>query len=330
MKKIVPGLLAVLLAVVSCDIYPVTREIANADMFGPTPTANTTIAQLKSLYKTPGQAVLLEDDLVIGGQIVSSDVSGNVYRSFYIQDETGAIEVKIGKSSLYNDYKLGQWVFVKCKGLALGQYGGMLQLGYRADQPAWLDIKPSFETAYLDVQYLIDQHIFKGPLDTPVPPALIGEAGIKDEANFGKYVRIEGLTYGNQVFVILYDKADNSTYLRDGTHGIDTWAMSLNGFKSYMTSNGRVEPQSAFDGAISKETWQSFYDAASAYTLSQYFKLGKTDLQVRTSGFAKFADTRIDTRILNGAKVNLTGLLTYYNGNYQFTLLDLDGVEIVE
>ena len=100
MKKRIPGLLAVLLAVVSCDIYPVTREIANADMFGPTPTANTTIAQLKSLYKTPGQAVLLEDDLVIGGQIVSSDVSGNVYRSFYIQDETGAIEVKIGKSSL--------------------------------------------------------------------------------------------------------------------------------------------------------------------------------------------------------------------------------------
>ena len=64
--------------------------------------------------------------------------------------------------------------------------------------------------------------------------------------------------------------------------------------------------------------------------MSQYFTLGKTDLQVRTSGYAKFADTQIDPKILKGAKVNLTGLLTYYNGNNQFTLLDLDGVEIAE
>ena len=219
---------------------------------------------------------------------------------------------------------------MKCKGLALGQYGGMLQIGYRTDQPAWIDATSSYETNYMDVQYLIDAHIFRGKVDTPVAPMLIGEAGIKDEANFGRYVRVEGLTYGNQIFVILYDKADNSTYLRDGTHGVTTWAMSQNGFKAYMTANGRVEPQSAFDGAVTKETWQSLYDAASAYTLSQYFKLGGTNLQVRTSGYAKFADTQIDPRILNGAKVNLTGLLTYYNGNNQFTLLDLDGVEIVQ
>ena len=81
---------------------------------------------------------------------------------------------------------------------------------------------------------------------------------------------------------------------------------------------------------LAKETWQGLYDAASAYTLSQYFSKNRTDLQVRTSGYAKFADTQIDPKILQGAKVNLTGLLTYYNGNNQFTLLDLSGVEIAE
>ena len=330
MKKIFVWLLAALFATVSCDIYPVTPDESPVDPYAGLPEVNTTIAQLKALYTTPGQPVVLEEDLVIGGQVISSDVSGNVYRSFYIQDETGAIEIKIGKSSLYNDYKLGQWVYIKCKGLALGQYGGMVQLGYRTDQPAWLDIKPSYETAYLDVQYLIDAHIFRGPLGTPVAPMLIDEAGIKDAANFGRFVRVEGLTYGNQIFVILYDKSDNATYLRDGTHGVTTWAMSQNGFKTYMTPNGKVEPQAAFDGAVTKETWKSLYNAASAYTLSQYFKIGKTDLQVRTSGYAKFADAQIDPKILKGAKVNLTGLLTYYNGNNQFTLIDLDGVEIAE
>ena len=329
MKKIVLWLSATLLLAVSCDMRTLPAGDDKVGQFVPTVLdVNTTIAQLKALY-TKGP-VLIEDDLVFGGQVVSSDQSGNVYRSFYIQDETGAIEIKIGKSSLYNDYKLGQWVYVKCQGLTIGQYGGMLQIGYRTDQPAWAAVKPGYETAYIDVQYLIDTHIFRGPLDKPVPPQLITEAGIKDEANFGKFVRIEGLTYEDKIFVILYDKADNSTYLSDRSYGVHTWAMSLNGFKAYMTPNGKAVPQPAFDGAVTKENWQSLYDAAAAYTLSQYFKVGKTDLQVRTSGYAKFADTKIDQRILNGAKVNLTGLLTYYNGNNQFTLIDLDGVEIAQ
>lgn len=329
MKKYVLTIISCLLAFSSCDLLYTGDE----DMPGFTPvtlTVTNTIAELKSLYTKPGDPVIISDDIVIGGQVISSDKSGNIYRSLYIQDQTGAIEIKIGKSSLYSDYKLGQWVYVKCKGLALGQYGGMLQIGYRTDEPAWIDASSSYETAYIDVQYIIDSHIFRGELDVPVEPMLIDASGIKDEANYGRFVRVEGLTYADQVFVILYDKADNSTYLRDGgNYGIDTWAMSKNGFKAYMTPNGKVEPQNAFNGAVTKENWQSLYDAATAYTMSQYFKLGSTDLQVRTSGYAKFADTKIDKAILGGAKVNFTGILTYYNGNNQFTLIDLDGVEIV-
>lgn len=329
MKKILILLSIAALAAVSCDIYPDSTYSYGHRSFDP-PAVNATIADLKALYKTPGNPVVITDDIVITGRVVSSDESGNLYRSLYIQDATGAIEIKIGKSSLYNDYKPGQWLIVDCNGLALGQYGGMLQIGYRTDQPAWVEATSSYETAYIDVQYIIDSHIFKGEIGPKVEPELIDEAGIKDEANFGKLVRIEGLTYGNKIFVILYDKADNALYLRDGTHGVTTWAMSENGFKAYMTPNGKVEPQSAFDGSITPANWKDYYDAAAAYTLSQYFTKGSTDLQVRTSGYAKFADQQISSRILKGAKVNLTGLLTYYNGNNQFTLIDLDGVEIID
>ena len=282
---------------------------------------NTTIAELKALYtKSP---VNIDDDLVIYGKVISSDESGNLYKSLYIQDSSGAIEVKIGRSSLYSDYKLGQWIYVKCKGLTIGQYGGMLQLGFR-------DVSGEYETAYLENQYLIDAHIFKGPIGREPEPEKIDEAGIKNPDNFGKYVRVEGLTYGNEVFVILYDEKDNSTYISDGmsNYGINTWAMSKNGFKKYMAANGTAEPQSVFDGLISPADWQTYYNAATAYSVSQYFTIGKSDLQVRTSGYAKFADTKIDDAILAGAKVNLQGILTYYNGNYQFVLIDLDGVEL--
>ena len=56
---------------------------------------------------------------------------------------------------------------------------------------------------------------------------------------------------------------------------------------------------------------------------------GGTEVQVRSSGYAKFSDQKIHSRILYGdARVNLTGILTNYNGAAQFTLIDLDGVKI--
>ena len=60
--------------------------------------------------------------------------------------------------------------------------------------------------------------------------------------------------------------------------------------------------------------------------LCQYFKMGKTDVQVRTSGYARFADTQIPEEVLAGEPVTFTGILTEYKGAAQFTLIDLDGV----
>ena len=67
---------------------------------------------------------------------------------------------------------------------------------------------------------------------------------------------------------------------------------------------------------------------ADAYAVSQYFRMGSTDVQVRTSGYAKFADTQIDKKILDGAAVNMKGIITVYKNAVQFTLIDLNGVEI--
>ena len=62
--------------------------------------------------------------------------------------------------------------------------------------------------------------------------------------------------------------------------------------------------------------------------MSQYFKAGGKSIQIRTSGYAKFADYEIDSQILAGNPINITGILSIYNGETQFTLIDLGGVEI--
>ena len=69
----------------------------------------TSIADVKQMYiDNDSKPYDIVDNCVIKGQIVSSDKTGNFYKSFYIQDETAGIEIKMGKNGLYNDYKIGQ------------------------------------------------------------------------------------------------------------------------------------------------------------------------------------------------------------------------------
>lgn len=330
MKKIIYSLLIVLgFAAVSCDEWePVFGDYDDPDDEAlVTMTSNTTIAQLKAMYK--GSPLHIEDNVVIEGQVTSSDESGNIYRSLYIQDNTGGIEVKIGLSSLYDEYKVGQLVSVKCEGLTLGNYGGMLQLGVE-------DPTGSYETAYMDVNSLIAAHVFKGAKAEPLAPVELDEAGLKDPANYGKYVTVKNLQYDKQIFCLWYPDPNgdakaqsNRVFLSDNkTWGVTTWAMSANKFAAYLNS-GIWDAATLGDGTKTvAQLRKEGAVTASAYSVSQYFKMGGTSVQVRTSGYSKFSDTEIDSDILNGtAKVSLTGILTIYNGSQQLTLLDLSGVE---
>lgn len=322
-----------LAALASCDEWePVfTGDYGKADVYTPvTLTPNTTILDLKKLYTTPGTPVTISDDIVIGGQVISEDRSGNVYKSLYIQDETGGIELKLGKNGLYNDYKLGQWVYVKCSGLTLGAYNGMVQLGWESNDS-------KYETSYIEVQYIIDTHIFRGEIGKPVAAKKVAEADLLKEENVGSYVELDGLTYGNQIFLLVYidpnkDTSDNDNriFFSDKTWGVTTWAMSKQGFLNYLNS-GAFDEGKTNTGRKVTDLKKELTKNASAYTISQYFKMGSIDIQIRTSGYSKFADTQIDKKILNeGAKINVKGILTTYKGSAQFTLIDLDGVEIVK
>ena len=343
MRKIFYSLvIALSFTVVSCEEWePVMgNQGIPAEPAAQTLAVNTTIAQLKALYQ--GKPYHVEQDLVIGGQVISSDVSGNIYRSLFIQDETGGIEVKIGNSGLYNDYQLGQMVYVKCNGLVVGNYGGMLQIGVA-------DPTESYETAYIDVKSLIAAHVFKGAKGTPVSPQMVSEAELKTALKssykspyFGKLVTLDNLTYAKEIFVLIYldsnvDKkaSSNRLFLSDNQWGVTSWAFSANKMKSYLASGAWNSAKIGNSGDYNHGTvgdpanMEKLMANASAYAVSQYFKMpGGTEVQVRSSGYAKFSDQDIDSKILDGAKVSMTGILTNYNGAAQFTLIDLDGVKI--
>ena len=94
-------------------------------------TPTTTIAQLKALYS--GNTKQITEDLVLVGYVSSSDETGNIYKTLYIQDApenpTHGLTVSVDAADLYTKFPLGAKVHIKLKGLYLGQYGGVVQLG---------------------------------------------------------------------------------------------------------------------------------------------------------------------------------------------------------
>ena len=354
MKKISSFLfLSLLLA--SCQEWQPVMTLTYPDPEAREPLmldVNTSIAQLKQMYLDNGsQGLEITSHVCIGGQVVSSDRSGNIYRDLYIQDATGAICVKVGKSSLYSDYHLGQWVYVDCAGLRLGAYNGMPQLGIE-------DESGKNDTAYIDAQYLIDTHIFRGRIGTLPEPRVVSAAELQkalDDGGFksdlwGAYVQLNGLTYGaksdystdkyKRIFAILYagDNPEDRVFLSDKTYGITSWAMSKSKV-SHLIFEGRFDEAKTQDGRpVRDAVLDGLLANASPVTMSQYFSLGTVPVQIRTSGYSKFADTDIpavvigdpDSSTADGRAIDVTGLLSIYNGAAQFTLIDLDGVRLTK
>ncbi len=301
---------------------------------------NTTIAQIKDMYTANKGPVTIQGNVVIGGRVTTSDKVGNIYKSLYIQDETAGIEIKIGKNGLYNEYKPGQWLYVVCDGLTVGDYNGMIQIGYS-------DPTGEYETAYMEHQYIIDNHVFKGPQGDPVEPVVIGENDLRKKENLGRLVTIRDLTYDNAIFLLIYvnpnlsgeakKAATNRIFIDEEVGhnwGVDTWAMSETLFKSYLEA-GNFDNAELQDGSKRVKDFKrpdgSYAIGTTAYSVSQYFKMGSKSVQVRSSGFARFSDVKIDADVVAGTKkIDFTGILTEYDGSSQFTLIDLNGVKVHE
>lgn len=100
--------------------------------------ANTTIAELKTLYESKTSLVGFKDEatkehFIIHGRVVSSDASGNIDQNLVIQDETAALTFSMRERNLYTRYRLGQEVVVDMTGLYIGYYRGLQQVGAPGD-----------------------------------------------------------------------------------------------------------------------------------------------------------------------------------------------------
>lgn len=331
-----------------------------------------TIGELAAMYEI-GNPWTIDQNIVISGIVSTTDRYGNFYKSFYIQDDTGGMEIKLGKNGLYNDYLPGQRIYVSCRDLELGMYGyksgsgnGMVQIGFH-------DPSGSYETSYLESSLLIDTHVFKGEVEGEVEPVVVEadelpvSSDIQGEDScpyLGKLVTIKNLWYSwyddkykdlNEAFALLYldsnqDKkaSRNRIFISGDNTGITTWAMSEEKMDEYLVSGiwDNVNIGNANDynygtvgdykNKINPVNGQSYYGIERApASVSQYFSTEQGGqgfcVQIRTSGYCRFADTEIDPAVLAGEKsINVTGILTLYQGKIQVTVNNITDIEYNE
>jgi hypothetical protein len=143
----------------------------------PTVTANATIRQLKALHTTSGNITPITQDLIIRGIVIADDRSGNYYKTIVIQDATGGIAIQLDGNNLYNNYPIGRELFINCKGLYLGDYNRLIQLGGGIDatgtSPQLADIPAT----------LFNKYIVKGSFGNVVTPRVVDVANLTSNMN---------------------------------------------------------------------------------------------------------------------------------------------------
>ncbi len=161
------------------------------------PAANHTIQDIKNRHTILGSGVQdsicrWDEPFIVKAVVVSSDQGGNCYKYMTIQDETGGIEISIDRTGLYNEYPVGQTIYLDCRGLIVGDYHSKYQIGWK-DRTSVQRIN----------QEALGQYIHKDGLPDPNNPLIAHPIEIKGSgqltpANTNCLVRINGCRFDSK------------------------------------------------------------------------------------------------------------------------------------
>lgn len=100
--------------------------IANYD---PALTVNFNLGKLNLLTPPEGAPIKIDSDWTIVCAVRADDASGNIYNQIIVEDSNGGIALLLNENSLHTRYPIGKKLYLKIKGLYLGNNHGTPQLG---------------------------------------------------------------------------------------------------------------------------------------------------------------------------------------------------------
>jgi len=196
-----------LTACVHDDKYddPVLQDYQCKDL-----TATMTIAEVKLLHTNMRYVFPENSTAVMEGYVSSTDESGNIYKTIYIQDSpvnpTQGFVISVDAVSTYTKFPQGSKIYIELKGLALGTYGGLVQLGVE-DASA---VAQGVDAVSRIPEKLVPQRIFRScsVREEIVPKVLKISEMASNQALLGALIKVEDVEFSNKVLC--------STYAPDG------------------------------------------------------------------------------------------------------------------
>jgi len=245
-------------------------------------TPSLTLAQVKALLPSSLTEYTFTTDEVVQAYVSSSDRTGNIYKTLYIQDArlnpTQGLTVSVDAVSLYKNYPQGSKIYIKLKGLKLGRYGGLIQLGkdyYNTeDKITEFGRIPERDVA---------SHIFKACTDVPqieqvITPKImtISQLTSANDQYIGCLIQVDNAQFGKNVLCQTFapDAESVDRPINDPTYPTATARVVRNsGYSSFATQtlpsgNGK------FLGILSK--YNSTY---------QFYINSNTDLDMKGARF---------------------------------------------
>lgn len=198
-----------------------------------TETNVLTVKQLKDKYasiiSSSGMTEVTED-IQIKGWVTGNDIGSNIYNEFAIQDETGALLICVNQSGLYGFLPVGQQVLISLKGLMIGGYGMMPEIG-----GIYTNTKTGEQSIGRMSRYAFAQHYKLLNEPSPIEPEVFDQSKLTDAsylaANCGKLMTLKG--------VILKDADGKKVYApNDGS--VVLTANSVNRAFTSLSSNNIV------------------------------------------------------------------------------------------
>ncbi|MCL2413420.1 MAG: DUF5689 domain-containing protein [Bacteroidales bacterium] len=266
-------------------------------------------------------------DVYIEGRIISDDRDGNFFNQILIQDSTSGINVRIGRTGLYNFYRRGQTIYVRMQGLTLAFRRGMYEIGDIPDQgylshPRWREPRTSnpanFPTTTINIPLFIERHILvgtqaQGGVQIPPHPITLDTFPRMTEnrpprwhvPNNGRYnmvlgtlVKIENVRHvgTNDFFGMFWENIDGFVYPEQISLRLDEEYLRDNPIRTWA-----LTAQDASRIMFREYLDQSFLGerrgppSNSGLSVTQLFEEISTGeiIRVRTSGFARFAGEAI-------------------------------------
>lgn len=283
------------------------------------------------------------DNYYIKGKVISNDEQGNIYKSLYIFDGTAAIELKL-TNGLYLEYPCNLetmesvWVYVKIRGLYLGNFRMMLSLG---------DIPTSSLNSWGTYKYYansnivspnkVAQHVFLGEKCTLTESSTDTTADIF-EVDENTYSKIQGSNTEKFLGRLIRFKNLKVHYAGvaypDANGESVTPSPLLNGsfeqiYPSWLSTSGiqtelPVVPGGAYTQVVNQPWYQLAYSRNNVALYGSVCLTYRTDLNngaphytsdhgiymLRTSGYSRFSGTYLPK---NGSVGNVLAIYQIYS-----------------